>query len=835
MIAPDFLRLRALATDGCAGRAKPFIAALLRRLMIPNRRFCVALWLCIASATGQVNALEELVVRGAADERTDKTAQAVFGFDKPLLQTPRSISSISAELIQQFDLRDVDDLLSVTPATFTQSFFGVAGSPDVRGTPGEVYFRGMRRLDNQGNYPVSLSAARRVDLVRGPASPIHGPAKPGGYLNLQPKTAYNEDTGMMTDTSGAAGLSLGRWGERIANLEVGGPASWGARDFGYYLYGELEDSGSYYEHTRTNQRLAQATFDARVNDATRVQFGLLWHDYESNEVPGWNRLSQRLIDDGVYVTGTARLPDGNGDGKASHQEYDTNGDGFSDYNLFLPGPLTPGKGPDAAALSDLTGDFSHLNLLEPGFATIEGHQTLVAPEDKLANTTTTFFLDVIFRADNGWELKNQFFYEGYDHTNEAGFGFSQFHDSWVVEDKLVASGQFSGDSLRASVQLSPSIRHTDFRHGDDYTNEFFDRRDLSKPHQAQATRVLATQVDADYTEYYTGAYTNLGLAALVDLSWDNGLGALLGLRYDFIDMHSRQPVEKLLFASSNNFCPPPGDCADRYAQDTVDGLSWTVSLNYALRAGLVPYLTWSRQSTVIAGQGAEITVGNILADGAFDQSRLLEAGLKARLFDNRLYFALAAYRQERTDAAAQSIVTNQSSETKGVEFEARWAASDRLTLTFGYSNIRVINLNTRETGYRFSFIGADDVPDVPAHLFYGGALTGNVSNGARRAGLPENVYSLSGTYRLGHGWGVNASATRVDAVASGYSGSVTLPAYTLVNLGLRRNTKRWLFSVSVKNLTDERYFRANFPNLFGSVTALPELPRHYQASAQYRF
>ena len=28
----------------------------------------------------------------------------------------------------------------------------------------------------------------------------------------------------------------------------------------------------------------------------------------------------------------------------------------------------------------------------------------------------------------------------------------------------------------------------------------------------------------------------------------------------------------------------------------------------------------------------------------------------------------------------------------------------------------------------------------------------------------------------------------------------------------------------INNVTDEEYFRANFPNLFGSVVVLPELP-----------
>ena len=40
--------------------------------------------------------------------------------------------------------------------------------------------------------------------------------------------------------------------------------------------------------------------------------------------------------------------------------------------------------------------------------------------------------------------------------------------------------------------------------------------------------------------------------------------------------------------------------------------------------------------------------------------------------------------------------------------------------------IEVTNLNTEDAGQRFSFIGCDDVPDIPCHLLYGGTLGGNV-------------------------------------------------------------------------------------------------------------
>ena len=791
--------------------------------------------------------MEEIVVKGDLGSLPGKNVKSVFGFNKSILETPRSVSTISEEMMERFNMQDIDELVALAPGSFTQSFFGVAGGLDVRGTPGETYFRGVRRLDNPGNYPTPIGASDRIDVVRGPASPIYGPSKIGGYLNFNPKSARIEETGQfIPEQTGALSFTTGSWDKSVITAEVGGPGNLGDTEFGYYVYGEVENSGSYYDNSAVDQNLLQMSFDLDLRDNVRVQFGGMWHDYSGNQIAGWNRLTQDLIDHGTYVTGTAKPLDTNGDGRISHQEFDTDGDGFTNLNPFRfdfinqganGGQLLPGNTDDIGFLEILTGDLSQLALDNPGIGKIKGNNVLVAPEDKLENTVTTLYLDVIVTTASDWEYKNQLFYEQYDNINENAYGFSQFHDSWVIEDKLVISKSFPMDNMTASVQISPSVRHTDFRHGDDYTNEYFDRRDLTGPSTALDKRLLATQIDDDYTEYYIGDYTNLGFAVMGDFVFNNGLSVLLGVRYDTIDIESKQPVDKLLFASSNNFCPAAG-CENSDASDDVDGVSWTASVSYEFDNGLIPYITASTQATMIVGQGAEAVTSNISSGGIFDESELQEIGLKGSLLDNALYFGVALYKQERTDFSAQSIVTNQTTETEGAEVEVRWVVNENLLLTFGYSHIEVTNLSTKENGRRFSFIGCDDMQNIACDLIYGGTLGGNVSNiasGSRRAGMPEDIFTMTGTYDFGNGWTVNGSIIDVDEVASSYSNAVTLPEYTLINLGVAFQTEDWLFSVSGKNLTDEEYFRSNFPNLFGGTIVLPELPRHFNARFQYKF
>ena len=800
--------------------------------------------------------VEEIIVTGSLNTLPTEEVGSVFGFDKNLLETPRSASTISSEQMERFGMSDIDDLVALAPGTFTQSFFGVAGGLDVRGTPGETYFRGVRRLDNPGNYPTPIGASDRIDIVRGPATPIYGPSKIGGYLNFVPKSARADSGQYLAENEGKISYTTGSWDQNVITAEAGGPGRIGDQDFGFYLYSMIEDSGSYYDNSGTDQTLLQASFDVDMNEKLRIQFGGMYHKYEGNQVAGWNRLTQALIDDGTYLTGDAQPLDLDGDGSISHAEYgntldfdDTDGDGAFGIAPFV-------FRPEFVTVGDLD---SLAALVNVGTAKLKGSQTLVAADDTLENEVYTFYFDIIYQADNGWEIKNQLFYEGYENLNENAYGFSQFHDSWVVEDKIILSKVFESGSLTTSVQLSPSIRYTDFKHGDDYTNEYFDRRDLTGPSTALDRRLLSTRIDADYTEYYVGDYTDIGIAAMVDFTWESGLSILLGARWDTIDISSEIPLDKIMmfnftsgfvllsddgqfllndFVDTANF--GPGDIqAPVKDSSTEDGISWTASISWKTPIGIIPYVTASEQSTLIAGQGAEVTTGNVFSGGSFDSSELIEFGVKGSFLEDSLYIALSFYEQERTDFSAQSIVTNQTNRTKGAEAEVRWVVNEHLIVTAGYSNVKVTNLDTLENGGRFSFYGAEDIPQIDPSLVYGGQVIGVpaalTKRDARRAGMPENILSFTGTYAFDNGLAINASVVSVDSVYSGYSRVVKLPSYTLLNMGVIYETEQWAFSFTAKNLTNEDYYRANFPNLFGSQIVLPELPRHYQASIAYHF
>lgn len=775
---------------------------------------------------------ETVVVTGSLRALPVDDVGSVFGFDKTIVEIPRSASTISSDQIERFGITDIYGLVAQAPGTFTNSFFGVGGALDIRGQAGETYFRGVRRLDNPGNYPTPIGASDRVDIVRGPASPIYGPSKSGGYMNFVPKTARLSSGQYADEASGQVRYTGGSWDKSVLAASITGPGQIGGQEFGYHLYAELEDSGSYYNNITTDQTILQAAFDTDLTDTVRIEFGGMYHDYDGVQNGGWNRLTQDLVDNGTYITGTAQPLDTDGDGQLSPFEFLAVGN-FSPF-------FVPASAATDADFVDLP--FTALDPATVGTATLSRQDVLTGPDDTLENEMLTLYFDVIYENDNGLEIKNQMFYEGYENFNENDYGFSQFHDSWVFENKLVVSKEFELEFADITAQVSPSVRHTDFLHGDDFFFEYFHRVDLTQGYDARSNRLLSTEENANFSNYVTGEYTNYAIAALFDIETDIGLNFLLGIREDLVEAESTALADFEIFRDD-----------DLSASDEENGTSWNVSISYEIPGtDIIPYVTAAEQTVVVAGQGAEISPEALAqtdnnsptgegSDQAFlSATELFEVGVKGNFLDDTLYAAISYSEQERTDRNIQSITVNQDIQTKGIEAEMRWAVSDNFLVTAAYTSIEVVNLTVLEAGSQFSFLGIDDLVNVDPALHLGGQPFGLVAlagteDAATRAGIPENLWSLTGSYEFDNGVSISGSVTDVEEVFSGQSQAVKLPGYTLVDLSASWEFDNWLLRGTIKNATDEEYFRANFTELFGSTIVLPEPPRSVQASVIYKF
>jgi iron complex outermembrane recepter protein len=256
--------------------------------------------------------------------------EGVLGLSKPIVDTPRSVTVLSSDLIDSLSIRNSEDIARLVPSTYSNFRFGLQGNVNVRNVTSDFYFRGMRRIDPQGNWRTVFAANDSIEIVRGLPSPIFGLGRIGGYMNFNPKTARLGKTGKYLDKpTGSTSFTIGSFDKRIVTAEVGGPVTAGGKKGGYHVFGYLENSGSYYNNTpitrqeRDQQEIVQATLTLDLSDKWRMEAGGV-SQYSRGGLPGGvNRTTQEFIQTGKYWNG----------GFSYNMDTDNSGN-ISDYEIL---------------------------------------------------------------------------------------------------------------------------------------------------------------------------------------------------------------------------------------------------------------------------------------------------------------------------------------------------------------------------------------------------------------------------------------------------------------------------------------------------------------------
>jgi outer membrane receptor protein involved in Fe transport len=287
--------------------------------------FAIALTLRGGTATAQDEAaaggVEEIVV--TADPLRiipNEDSGSSFGFNKSLLDTPRSVSFVSEEHLAARHLGGRRSRAH-RPGTYTNRRWGLQGGIDVRNTPADMYFRGMKRLNMQGHARTSLAGMDAIEVVKGPPSPIYGMGRIGGYTNLQPKLGRAVDGSILPEAQGFAQQIFGTYDRTETSFGVGGPLAFDEKQGGYFVYGLLENSDTFVEPVGVEQKLVQA--GVSIDDAIgnfRLEVGT---QLQNSNTSGafMTRVTQDLVDNGKYIRGVPLVNlDLNVDGQIGYQE-----------------------------------------------------------------------------------------------------------------------------------------------------------------------------------------------------------------------------------------------------------------------------------------------------------------------------------------------------------------------------------------------------------------------------------------------------------------------------------------------------------------------------------
>ncbi len=321
--------------------------------------------------------------------------------------------------LQRYGIDTIDGLTAVSPGAYTASFYGVPGALNIRGSLAENYFRGFKRIENRGTYSTPIGAAAQIQIVRGPPTPIYGSGKVGGMLNFIPKSGKNEG-GYLSEPTGEITATYGSYNKKNLTAQLGMPVSFGSVTGGVYAYGEVEDSHSYYKGIYPKRETGEISADFDLgNGWTTAIGGMLYHSDGDVQTPGWNRLTQDLIDNQTYITGRdTTLVDSDKNGRRTPNEI-----GFCPYASALYIPYCGFYSTDAKHTLDVG----------VGTTKLDPRTVYISGADFSKTSTNTFYYYLGKSLTPTSDVKLQLFYDDQENKRFVSYGYPAWFDSSVWE------------------------------------------------------------------------------------------------------------------------------------------------------------------------------------------------------------------------------------------------------------------------------------------------------------------------------------------------------------------------------------------------------------------
>lgn len=785
---------------------------------------------CLPAAAQTPEPIDEIVVIADPLELVElESSRSVYGLDLSYADAPRAISAISDETIARFNIETVDDLAAIAPGTFTGSFFGVPGSVTLRGNRADNYFRGFKRAENPGTFPTPIGASERIEVVRGPTPAIYGAGRVGGFVNVTPQTALTQkhigDRGRLVEL----GATLGSYDKRIVHGSAGAAFDLGGYDAGIYAYSEYENSNSFYRGIEPERLLVQGAFTLADADKFSIEIGGAYHSSEGyKQTIGWNRVTQELIEDGVYITGLdTDLQDLNGDGKLTPDEVDaaagsffgtSNIRQFIDFGIFPNAVFTLDQG--------------------VGTATLDPRTIFVSERDIADSKTSTAYADFSVSTAPDQTLRLQAFYDSLDGDLYQSYGFAAQYVADVVE--LRASYEFPLNVLGVA---SNNVFGVSWRRYENETRQTFlsgylvvDRRDLTVGPTGGDIFDDPFSIEANGIAWDTdlaSTTTDLAFFAVSDAALTDRLSLLASLRLDRFTAES-------INTGATIFNPSLGFV--RLKADDFKA-SYEASLRYDLGEGVTAYATYAENNTLETNDGGGVEVDRIDQDNFVADSNLIEAGVKAGRDD--LFASLAVYRQQRQRSDPFGNVDEETS--RGAEAEIKYLISDEWSLT---SAITLQEAKIGAPGPCGSGNG-EFIVLPPSRLGilaangYGGLFAAlnasclpELQSGYKRRTTPDVMASGFLTYtspqtEFGE-FGATAGVIYVGETGGKIAGAIRLPRYALGKASFYWGYENLSLTAHVDNLFDKRHF-IPVQNVYEEVGVLPGRGREFSVTIKAVF
>lgn len=724
---------------------------------------------------------------------TSRPFNSVFGTDDNIIDVPRNVTIISSQQLSDISISNVLDFSKLTSSAFTTTNFGAPSNASIRGQSADLFLNGVRsRITSNGNgLPVDFNSVESVNIVKGPATAVQGTSMyVGGFIDLVSKRPYFDGyKGSFSQTFGAYGINK-------STLDVGGPIS---KELAYRFSFSNEYSRGYYidEHKRTQSFYGALTWRPSKNYELFTNGQIFFADYTENW--GINRVTQDLIDNGNYITGT-NINNGT---VATASDPQNSKNVLGGGNVIAWGPTVK-----INRHNRLLSPGNHSNGAELNFQVIQTDRIsdeLLVKNTTIAsytrrNTLSTYYYNEVIAPSEFAENRTEFIYTGKSITVNSGL----------------------------------DLRYQRTKAYDDYFFEPVNVWDITKSHNSinvYNSTAFITGGRGFPIPGWTGRYAEPGLfngdtndssattvGPFAQTTWKvaNNLDVIGGIRYDMFSAKVREPL-----------LPPFPSASIR-----VTDPNYNVSLVYKSSANSSEYVTYnySENTSGAVGVGGGITgwnsAGTALDKESFKQpSSLYEIGAKFALDNNKIFFNVDAYNQKRTAKSTSSTVIQQY-QYKGFETELNYQATKNLYGTISYSHVDA----TASAGYQYGlFSGTSELPP-------GNAKNSTVAIGTttKVSGLPSNLFNALLAYTFNNGVGFSVNTVVTGKMNNNTAGTLVIPVQYTIDSGIYYKYEKWNFHLTVLNVTNQLNWSP--PNSVygnGSILALPGIQAEFTVKRSF--
>ena len=714
-------------------------------------------------------------------------------FVAPLLDTPRAVTVIPQQIIEQTGATSLQDILRTSPGiTFGAGEGGqpLADRPFIRGqaSGNNIFVDGIRDTGGQQREVFNLE---QVEVIKGPDSVYSGRGSGGGSINLGSKSAKATEF-----TNGSLG--------------VGTDA---------YLRGTIDQNW-------------------RLGDAAGLRVNLMG---SSGEVAG-----RDAVDYDKWGLGLSLVAGIGTNTTANASYYHLTSNQMPDYGIPLFAKLVPAAGSTAPAFARPT----ESGILNVPYDSFYG----LTARDYLTNEVDSYTLAFDHRFSDTLTLRNVSRFaqtlNDYIVTNPGDGGYVGRAGDGTYWMKRGTKSRYNPVDTWANVTnlsgsaLTGSVKHS-FDLGLEVTRELNKNATYSTyttsgaacptgltlvsgayPTTTSAlgagdcTRVFAPNPSDPWTGVVNRSPTSstttetLGVSAFDSITLTDRFIINLGVRWDSYSTHGTTVNATQLAGiwTINPLVPAPGSTlAAGYVY--LPERSWDF-VNYQVGGVFKPtedtsvYASWSTASTPpTISAGDQNTAGGTSTNGGQtfvldpEETESYEIGAKANVFDDRLALSAAVFHLTRKNAAllvgpgATDFAQVGEARVRGFELGVSGNITPAWQVFGGYT-------------YMDSELVRGAVT-IPA----GGAPVPSIFEGDPLANTPEHSFSLFTTYRVTRPLSVGGGLYYVSQSFGGNQGGaggganrIHAPEYTRVDLFASYDlTDRATLQLNVQNAGDEQY------------------------------